>query len=89
MDLVRYLDTALTVAELEKLATALHCAPRDFMRRNEPIYKDLDLDRDSLSKAELYQAIVDNPILLERPIAIGGKSAAIGRPPEDILKVLS
>ena len=88
LQLVRYLETPLTVAELKKLAATLNCAPRDFMRRSEAIYKELDLDREGVSDAELYKAIVAHPVLLERPIAIHGKRAAIGRPPENILDVL-
>jgi len=88
LDIIRYLDTPPTLAALKAIATALNTGPRAFMRRNEAIYKELDLGRDGISDNALFKAIVDYPKLLERPIAVRGSRAVIGRPPEDILKIL-
>lgn len=88
LNIVRYLDTPPTLSTLKNLAAALNVNPRAFMRRSEAIYKDLDLDRDDLSEGALLKAIVEHPKLLERPIAVKDGCAVIGRPPEDILKIL-
>ena len=50
--------------------------------------KENNLDDDSLTREQLIQVMVDNPILIERPIVIKGKKAAIGRPPEKVLDIL-
>jgi len=58
------------------------------MRTKEAIFKDLNLADDSRSTQELLQAMVDNPILIERPIVVANNRAALGRPPERILDIL-
>jgi arsenate reductase len=60
--------------------------PRSLMRRGENIYKELELKSES-SAVKLVQAMVDHPILVERPIVTDGVRAVIGRPPEAV-KVL-
>jgi len=88
LDVVRYLDTPPTFAALKTLTKTLNVSPRAFMRTREAIYKDLDLGRDDISESALLKAIVEHPKLLERPIAVTATRAVIGRPPEDILKIL-
>ncbi|HIM95954.1 MAG TPA: arsenate reductase (glutaredoxin), partial [Gammaproteobacteria bacterium] len=51
-------------------------------------YKENNLDDESLSEDQLIQAMIDNPILIERPIVKTDKGIAIGRPPENILAIL-
>ena len=58
------------------------------MRQFEAPYKENNLDDESLSRDQLIQAMIDNPILIERPIVINGNKATIGRPPEKILDIL-
>jgi Arsenate reductase and related proteins, glutaredoxin family len=58
------------------------------MRTFEAPYKENNLDDESLSEDQLIQAMVDNPILIERPIVKTDKGIAIGRPPENILAIL-
>lgn len=88
IEIVRYLETPPTLAQLKKIKTALGTDARSFMRKGEADYKDLDLDRAGVSETELLKAIADHPKLLERPIAVRGTAAVIGRPPEEILKIL-
>lgn len=82
-----YLKEPPTRAELDELVTALGVDdPRAMMRPGEDAYTQLglaDADRD-----ELLDAIVENPVLLERPIAVRGDQAVIGRPPERVLSLL-
>jgi arsenate reductase len=58
------------------------------MRKNEPVYKEKGLDREDLGDADLVKAMVDNPVLIERPVVLAGSRAAIGRPPENVLEIL-
>jgi arsenate reductase len=62
--------------------------PRQLMRRGEAVYKELGLDDPGLSRAALIKAMADNPILIERPIAVRGERAVLGRPPEKVLELL-
>ena len=58
----------------------------EIIRKKEEIYKKLALKK--ASSTELIEAISKNPILLERPIVTDGKKAIIGRPPENVLKLI-
>jgi arsenate reductase (glutaredoxin) len=83
----RYLDHPPTATELEELLEQLGVEdPRLIMRTREPAYRELglgDADRDTL-----LAAIVDHPILLERPIVVRAGRAVVGRPPERVLELL-
>ena len=86
-DYVRYLEQTPTRAEIEAVLTRLGTDdPRTIMRTGEPVYNELGLavaDRDAL-----LDAMVSNPILIERPIVIRGERAVVGRPPENVLDLL-
>ena len=85
---VEYLKTPPNAAELSEILDLLGLEPRDLMRKHEAPYKDNDLDNADLSREQLIQAMIDNPILIERPIVINGDKAVIGRPPEKVLDIL-
>ncbi len=86
---VEYLTTPPYVADIEKLLKMLGFSDaRQLMRTKEDIYKALKLSDDSLTQAQLIQAMHDNPKLIERPIVIKGKKAKLGRPPEQVLDIL-
>ena len=85
---IEYLKTSPGVQDIENLLQLLGIEPRELMRKNEPIYKDLGLADPALDRAALIGAMVQNPILIERPIVIANGKAAIGRPPEKVLEIL-
>ena len=85
---VEYLNTPPNSAELNEILDLLGLEPRDLMRKHEAPYKDNNLDSPDLSREQLIQALVDNPVLIERPIIINGNKATIGRPPEKVLDIL-
>jgi arsenate reductase len=87
-DVVEYLKSPPTAAQLEGLLSQLGLEPRQLMRRGEAVYKELGLDDPGLSRAALIKAMADNPILIERPIAVRGERAVLGRPPEKVLELL-
>ena len=66
----------------------LDSEPRELMRKREAEYKELGLKDDSLSRDELIAAMVEHPRLIERPVAISGKRAVLGRPTERVLELL-
>ena len=55
------------------------------MRKGEIVYKEKNLNRENLTDDDLLQFMVDNPILIERPIVYDDNRAIIGRPPENVL----
>ena len=87
-EIIEYLKVPLDKENLSKIIQALDCSAREIMRTGESIYKDLDLKNKDLDNDALLQIIVENPILLERPIVVSNNRAAIGRPPESVLDIL-
>ena len=85
---VRYLETPLNAAQLKALLAKLGLGARHLLRTGEDEYKSLNLADASLSEAQLIDAIVDHPKLMERPILETADKAIIGRPPENVLEIL-
>ena len=84
---VRYLDRPLTAAELRGLAQKLGLADvRGMMRTKDELYRSLNLD--GADNETLIAAIAEHPALLERPMAVCGEKAAVGRPLENIAALL-
>lgn len=86
--LVAYLESPPDAATLDRILKALGLEPRQLMRKQEAPYKELGLADPKLSRAQLIQAMVEHPILIERPILTEGAKAALGRPPEQVLTIL-
>ncbi len=87
-EIIEYLKTPPTFDELEKILDLLGLEPRELMRKGEAVYKELGLADPALDRKTLIQAMVDHPILIERPIVVANGKAAIGRPPERVLEIL-
>ncbi len=87
-DVVEYLKTPPTKKQLKEILSLLGLKPRELMRTHEAEYKENNLGDASLSDAQLIDAMVKFPKLIERPIVISQGKAAIGRPPEKILEIL-
>ena len=86
-EIIEYLKFPPHKRELKNILGMLGVEPREIMRRKETIYISKKLDDDIHTKENLINAIVANPILLERPIVISESGAVIGRPPENVLKL--
>ena len=84
--IIEYLNDPPNEATLKKIQAALNCPVTDMVRKKELPYQENGLE--SASEDELIAAIVQFPILLERPIVVNGNRAAIGRPPENVLEIL-
>ncbi|CAC9593407.1 Uncharacterized protein YfgD, not an arsenate reductase [uncultured Gammaproteobacteria bacterium] len=87
-EVIKYLEVPPTADELKALLVELKLDARALMRTFEAPYKDNNLDDESLSEDDLIQAMIANPILIERPIVKTSKGVAIGRPPENILTII-
>lgn len=87
VDVVEYLRTPLADAEIKVLAKKLGGKPSALLRSKESEYAELGLTPESDLDA-VADAIARHPVLLERPILVVGSRAVIGRPPEDILRLL-
>lgn len=87
-EVIEYLKTPPSAAELNDILEKLGMEPRDLMRKKETEYKAAGLDDESLDRQALINGMINNPILIERPIVIANGKAAIGRPPEDVLAIL-
>ena len=86
-EVVKYLDTPPSKAEITEVLKMLGISARELMRTKEDIYKTLDLKNET-DEEKLIVAMVENPKLIERPIVIKDGKAAIGRPIENIIELL-
>ncbi len=86
--IVEYLTDVPSAADIERLIDLLGVDVRDVVRTGESTYTDLQLHDPNLGRAEIVQAIVDNPILLQRPIVVSDDRAIVGRPPNNVLSLL-
>jgi len=82
-----YLEEPLSSEELADLGDRLGKPIREWTRTKEKAFAEAGLTRDSTEEA-LRAALVEAPILMERPIVIRGRRAAIGRPPENVASLL-
>ncbi len=87
-EIIRYLETPPSKDELRELLALLGMGPRDLLRKREKQYKALGLDDPALDDEALLEAMAAHPILIERPIVVANGRAVIGRPPENVLKIL-
>jgi arsenate reductase len=85
-EIIKYLDTPPSAQALVDVVKALGIKPWDLLRRNEAAFKDLQLAADAADE-DVITAMLEHPILIERPIVIRGHRAVIGRPPEAVLSL--
>ena len=87
-EIIEYLKTPPSAAELKNTLNLLAMGPRDLMRKGEDAYKAGNLGDAAKSDAALIEAMVAEPILIERPIVLTGGKARLGRPPENVLEIV-
>lgn len=86
---VKYLDTPPDAAAMDKLLSQLGLEPQALMRTGEDRYAELGLKGKQLTREEAIRVLVENPILIERPIVVKGDRAVVARPPERVRELLS
>ena len=86
-EIVEYLKTPPTAAEIKELLKMLGIKAVDLVRKKEPLFLEKFKEK-KLTEAQWIKAMAQNPILIERPIVVKGKKAIIGRPPEKVLEFI-
>jgi arsenate reductase len=86
--IIEYLKTPPTKGELHSIVKKLGIKPEQIVRKGEEIYKQKFVGK-VLTDEQWLDALTKNPILIERPIVVKGETAVIGRPPENVLKLLT
>lgn len=79
---VNYYETPLTEDSLGELINKLGITPRELLRKDEAIYRELELGRREVADDELIRLMVEHPDLMQRPIVVRGDRAVLARPVE-------
>ena len=87
-EIVPYLETPPSPAEIGRILDLLGMEPRALMRRKELAYRAGGFADPALSREALIAAMAETPVLIERPVVLSGGKAVLGRPPEAILSIL-
>ena len=87
VEVVEYLKTPPTADELRQVLRKLNMKPEQLLRKGEAVYKEQYKGKE-LTNEEWIQAMVENPVLIERPIVVKDEQAVVGRPPENVLTIL-
>jgi arsenate reductase len=87
-EVIEYLRTPPSRSELIGLLTKMGIGPRDLLRQKGTPFADLGLDDSSLTDEQLIDAMMEHPILINRPIVVTEKGAALCRPSEKVLELL-
>ena len=86
--IVEYLKTPLAKEQLRNISQLLGLRPKDFVRKSESDFKDNDLSKSLEDDDKTIDAMLLFPKIIERPIVISGAEAVIGRPPENVQKLI-
>jgi arsenate reductase len=87
--IVEYLKTPPTRVELKDLIARMNLAIRDIVRKKEPLFRELRLDERDVGEDELLDAMIENPILINRPIVATDRAARLCRPSELVKEMLA
>jgi arsenate reductase len=85
--IVEYLKDCPDADRIRDILSKLDIPAIDLIRKGEKVFKEQYKGK-NLSENEWIEAMVQNPILIERPIVIKKEKAAIGRPPENVMEIL-
>ncbi|MBA3970573.1 MAG: arsenate reductase (glutaredoxin) [Bacteroidetes bacterium] len=86
-EVIEYLKTPLTQKELKDLLKMLNMKASELVRKGEPLFKEKYQGK-KLTEVQWIKALIENPILIERPIIVKDDKAIIGRPPEKVIEFL-
>ena len=87
-EVIEYLKTPPSRDHLVELLAKINLSPRELLRSKEPVNDELGLDNSELSDDQIIDAMIDHPILINRPIVVTNKGAALCRPSERIFELL-
>ena len=81
-EIIEYLKTGIKKKTLIDISKKLNLRPKDFIRKNDEIFKDEKLEKVIENDEKIFDAIIKNPKLIERPIVLQKNKGIIARPPE-------
>ncbi len=87
--IVEYMKTPPTREELKNLITRMKVNVRDVVRKKEALYRELRLDERDVGEDELLDAMIENPILINRPIVVTERAVRLCRPSELVKEMLA
>lgn len=87
-EVVEYLKNPPSRDELVALLAKMNISPRELLRSKEAINDELGLDKPELSDDQIIDAMIAHPILINRPIVVTDKGAALCRPSERVFELL-
>lgn len=88
IEIIEYLKDSPDKKTLSGVLKKLGIAPSALLRKGESVFKEFNLKGKLDDDDAILDAMVDNPILIERPIVLANNKACIGRPPESVLDIL-
>ena len=94
LEIIKYLEEGISKLDLENVFNGLEIDRNNFLRKNEKAFKDLNINLKKISTDQLIKLIIENPIIIQRPLAIKYEKdvfidAVIGRPPEMVINLLN
>ncbi len=84
-EIILYKDDAPSAADIRAVLSALGKPPIELIRQKDAAFKELGLE--GADDDTLIIAMAAHPAIIERPVVRHEGKAAIGRPPEDVLKL--
>ena len=87
-EVVEYLKTPPNREKLTELIARMEITPRKLLREKEVLYVSLGLSDSSLSDEDLIGAMLQYPILMNRPIVVTAKGAKLCRPSELVFTLI-
>ena len=88
-NIIKYIENPPSPSELRIIAKKLNLKAKDFIRKSEQDFKNLNISEQKLNNdEEMFEIMSENPKIIERPIIINGNKACIGRPPENVLELI-
>ena len=88
-EIVEYLKTPLQKKELQMISKAIGLRPANFIRKNENDYKENSIAEYLDNDEKVFQYIVKYPKIMERPIVVSNGKGIIGRPPSNVLDLIT
>ena len=85
---IEYLRQPPSKDELKRLYDKAGLTPREGLRAKEPLARDLDLVEGAVSNEGILEAMVENPVLIERPLVETEKGVRLCRPQEKVREIL-
>ena len=87
IDVIKYLDTSLSIKEVKSILRKLNIPPSSMIRKKEDVWKKKNKKED-LTDEQIIQLMVEHPRIIERPIVINHDQAVIARPSEKVLTII-